>query len=256
MYENLTQGLNSDISLILNRVSWVRQHDSGGDRLTPEDPVKDPVILKDLNLKDLNLKDLLSKAPVLPVITLHHLEQAVPLAEALVRGGLTNLEITLRTPVALKVIQRIAEEVPEAVVGAGTVTHPRDLEAVSKAGGRFAVSPGATPALLAEAAQGDLPLIPGIMTPSEAMTAHDAGFEVLKLFPAEPAGGRALLKAIGGPLPALSFCPTGGIGPATFRDYLKLDNVICVGGSWVAPEEAVLAGDWSRITDLATATHE
>ena len=201
-------------------------------------------------------KAILSKAPVLPVMTVDRLDQAIPLAKALVLGGLTNLEITLRTPIALEAIQQIADALPEAVVGAGTVTHPRDLEAVSKAGGQFAVSPGATAALLTEAAQGDLPLIPGIMTPSEAMTAQDAGFEMLKLFPAEPAGGRALLKAIGGPLPGLSFCPTGGIGPDTFRDYLKLDNVICVGGSWVAPKEAVLAEDWARITELAAATRE
>lgn len=199
---------------------------------------------------------MLSTVPVLPVLTIDHLDQALPLARALVEGGLTHLEITLRTPVALSAIRLIADEVPEAVVGAGTVTHARDLEEVARAGGKFAVSPGATPALLAEAAKGDLPLVPGIMTPSEAMVAHDAGFEVLKLFPAEPAGGIALLKALSGPLPGLSFCPTGGIGPATFRDYLALDNVICVGGSWVAPKDAIQHGDWSRITTLAAATRE
>ena len=202
----------------------------------------------------MTVKDILSAAPVLPVLTIRRLEDAVPLARALVKGGLINLEITLRTPVALDAIRRIAKEVPEATVGAGTITRPADLDEVGRAGARFAVSPGLTPALRAAAQDAELPLIPGVMTPSEAMTAWDAGFQTLKLFPAAVAGGIDLLKAIGGPLPGLTFCPTGGIGPKTFRDYLALKNVICVGGSWVAPQDAIHQGDWDRITDLAAAT--
>ena len=199
-------------------------------------------------------KDLLSATPVLPVLTITRLEDAVPLARALVAGGLRNLEITLRTSVALDAIRRIAEQVPDATVGAGTITKPADLDAAARAGARFAVSPGLPTALREAARDAPISLIPGVMTPSEAMKAQDAGFELLKLFPAEAAGGIALLKSIGGPLPGLSFCPTGGIGPKTFRDYLALDNVVCVGGSWVAPQQAIERGDWQQITALAEAT--
>ena len=195
---------------------------------------------------------LLASCRVLPVLVVEDPDQAVPLARALVRGGLRNLEITLRTPDALESIRRIAAEVPAARVGAGTVCRPEQLDAVADAGGTFAVSPGLPPALRDAAKGHDLPLIPGIMTPTEAMAAADAGFTALKLFPAEPAGGRALLKALAGPLPELRFCPTGGIGPSTFRDYLALGNVLCVGGSWVAPRNLVQAGDWDGITALAS----
>ena len=198
-------------------------------------------------------ESLLSAAPVLPVLVVHDLKHAVPLARALVKGGLCNLEITLRTPVALDAIRVIAEEVPDAVVGAGTITRSDELDAVAKAGGRFAVSPGLPPELRDAAANHDLILIPGVMTPTEAMTARDAGWNVLKLFPAEAAGGRPLLKSIGGPLPDLKFCPTGGINQSTFRDYLALDNVICVGGSWVAPSKEVRSESWHEITALASA---
>lgn len=198
-----------------------------------------------------NLREILSSSPVLPVLVIHHLRHAVPLARALVAGGLKNLEITLRTPAALDAIREIAIQVPEAVVGAGTVTEPGHLDAVAEAGGRFAVSPGLSSALRQAASGHPLPLVPGVMTPSEAMNAHDAGFHILKLFPAEAAGGRALLKAMAGPLPNLMFCPTGGVTAHSFRDYLALDNVICVGGSWVAPSAVIAAEDWPRITALA-----
>lgn len=201
----------------------------------------------------MTVHELLSAVPVLPVLTIRDIDHAVPLARALVAGGLDRLEITLRTPVALDAIRRIADEVPEAIVGSGTVTRAEDLEATVRAGGRFAVSPGLTPALYDAARDSEIPLIPGVATPSEAMTARDAGFEVLKLFPAEAVGGRSLLRAVGGPLPDLRFCPTGGINESTFRDYLALENVVCVGGSWVAPRDAVESGDWPRITALAAA---
>ena len=190
----------------------------------------------------------------MPVIVIQRLDDAVPLARALVAGGLKNLEITLRTPVALDAIRAIAAEVPEARVGAGTVATPEHLDAVADAGGTFAVSPGLPGALRDAARSHDVPLVPGIMTPTEAMQAADAGFEILKFFPAEAAGGIALLKSIGGPLPHLKFCPTGGIGPSTFRDYLALPNVICVGGSWVAPKGLVADGDWDAVTALASET--
>ncbi len=199
----------------------------------------------------MNFRDVLRRARVLPVLLIERADQAVPLAHALAAGGLTVLEVTLRTEAALEAIRRIAAEVPEVTVGAGTVTRTPDLDAVRDAGGRFAVSPGFLPDLARAARDSGLPLLPGIMTPSEALAARDHGLEILKLFPAEAAGGIGLLKALNGPLPDLSFCPTGGIGASSFRDYLALPNVVCVGGSWVAPAAAVEAGDWNRITELA-----
>ncbi len=195
--------------------------------------------------------DLLSRARVLPVLKIEHAEQAVQLARALAAGGLTVLEVTLRTEAALEAIRRIAAEVSEVTVGAGTVTRARDLDAVADAGGTFAVSPGLVPELARAARDSGLPLLPGVMTPSEAIAARDHGFNILKLFPAGPAGGIALLRALAGPLPELAFCPTGGVGVSSFRDYLALPNVVCVGGSWVAPCKAVESGDWRTITDLA-----
>ena len=199
----------------------------------------------------MSFHDVLSRARVLPVLKIERSEQAAPLARALLAGGLTVLEVTLRTEAALEAIRRIATEVPEVVVGAGTVTRTRELDAVRDAGARFAVSPGFVPELARAARATDLPLLPGVMTPTEALAARDHGLDILKFFPAEAAGGMPMLKALRGPLPELTFCPTGGIGPANFRDYLALPNVVCVGGSWVAPQTAVQAGDWPTITDLA-----
>lgn len=199
----------------------------------------------------MNLRHLLSQARVLPVLTIEDAEQAVPLARALAAGGLTVLEVTLRTDAAIEAIRRIASDASEVTVGAGTVTRARDLEAVRDAGGRFAVSPGFTPALAKAARKTGLPLLPGVMTPSEALAARGRGFDTLKLFPAGAAGGIALLNALAGPLPELAFCPTGGLGAENFRDYLALPNVVCVGGSWVAPAAAVAAGQWQSITELA-----
>lgn len=199
----------------------------------------------------MSFRDVLRRARVLPVLEIERAEDAVPLARALAAGGLDVLEVTLRTDAAIDAIRRIATELPEVTVGAGTVTRARDVEAVRDAGARFAVSPGFTSDLARAARTADLPLLPGVMTPSEALAARDHGLKLLKLFPATVAGGVAMLKAIGGPLPELSFCPTGGISASNFRDYLALRNVLCVGGSWVAPSSTVVANDWAHITELA-----
>ena len=199
----------------------------------------------------MSLPDLLTRAPVLPVLTIEDLDDAVPLARALVRGGLSVLEVTLRTPCALDAIRRMQEEVPDAVIGAGTITRAEHLDDCARAGARFAVSPGLSPELAAAASDHPLPLLPGIMTPSEAMSAQESGFTCLKLFPAEAAGGRRLLKSMAGPLPDLRFCPTGGIDAGSFHQYLALPNVLCVGGSWVAPKAAIEQRRWDRIESLA-----
>lgn len=199
----------------------------------------------------MNIQDILKAAPVMPVIVIHELQHAVPLARALVAGGLKVLEITLRTPVAVDAVREIAREVPDAIVGVGTLTRPEQFARVAEAGAQFAVSPGLTPALVGASAQSDLPFLPGVFTPGEAMQARDSGFTHLKLFPAKQAGGLGMLKAMGSPFPDLVFCPTGGIGADSFRDYLALPNVACVGGSWVAPGALVAAGDWAAITELA-----
>lgn len=197
--------------------------------------------------------DLMRDGPVIPVIVIETLEQAVPLARALVAGGVRVLEVTLRTPVALDAVRAISAEVPDALVGVGTVTTPAQLDAAREAGACFAVSPGLTPALAEAARRGALPLLPGVMTPSEVMRARDAGFTELKLFPAQQAGGAAMLRALHGPFPELKFCPTGGVTPANARDLLALPNVACVGGSWLTPPAALAAGDWAAITALAHA---
>ncbi|MET0068042.1 MAG: bifunctional 4-hydroxy-2-oxoglutarate aldolase/2-dehydro-3-deoxy-phosphogluconate aldolase [Candidatus Thiodiazotropha sp.] len=199
----------------------------------------------------LSLPQILSLAPVLPVIVIEELEHAVPLANALVAGGLKVLEVTLRSPVALEAVAVIASEVPDAVVGVGTLTRPEQFAEAEAAGACFAVSPGFTPALVAASRESALPLLPGVFTPSEAMQAYAEGFLYLKLFPAKQAGGLGMLKALGGPLPELRFCPTGGVSQTDFRDYLGLPNVVCVGGSWVAPLELMRNGDWQTITQLA-----
>jgi 2-dehydro-3-deoxyphosphogluconate aldolase / (4S)-4-hydroxy-2-oxoglutarate aldolase len=194
-----------------------------------------------------------ARAPVIPVLTIEERETAVPLARALVKGGLPILEITLRTESAMAALELIAQEVPDAIVGAGTVLNSRQLEQVQRAGARFGVSPGCTPDLAAAVGASGLPFLPGVQTISEAMVLADRGFKVLKFFPADAAGGVGWLKAAAAPLAGLRFCPTGGVGAETAPAYLALPNVACVGGSWVAPKDAVAAGDWARIERLAAA---
>ena len=195
-------------------------------------------------------------APVVPVLTIERLAEAVPLALALVKGGLPVLEITLRTKAALPALAAIAAEVPDAVVGAGTVLQPRQIDDVTRAGARFAVSPGCTPTLVTAARAAGLPFLPGIQTVSEAMVLAEQGFGLMKFFPADSAGGLAWLKAAAAPLAGLRFCPTGGVGADTAQSYLSLANVACVGGSWVAPRDAVADGDWARIERLAAAASQ
>jgi 2-dehydro-3-deoxyphosphogluconate aldolase / (4S)-4-hydroxy-2-oxoglutarate aldolase len=194
--------------------------------------------------------EILRQGPVVPVMVIQKLEQAVPLAKALMAGGIRVLEITLRTPVAVEAIRAIRRDVPGAMVGAGTVIRAEDLAVVSDAGAVFAISPGLTVELLEAANQGTIPLIPGISTVSELMTGMALGYTHFKFFPAEAAGGVKMLKAIAGPFPQITFCPTGGITPDNYRDYLALGNVACVGGSWIAPQESMDQGDWGRITAL------
>jgi 2-dehydro-3-deoxyphosphogluconate aldolase / (4S)-4-hydroxy-2-oxoglutarate aldolase len=192
-------------------------------------------------------------APVIPVLTIERQADAVPLARALVRGGLRVLEITLRTGVALEALRAIASEVPDAVVGAGTVLHARQLNDAERAGARFVVSPGCTPGLATAAAASGLPFLPGVQTVSEAMALAERGLTLLKFFPADIAGGLGWLKAVAAPLAGLRFCPTGGIGADSAPAYLALANVACVGGSWVAPKVVVAAQDWPQIERLAAA---
>lgn len=194
-----------------------------------------------------------ARAPVIPVITLHRLEDALPLGRTLVENGLPVLELTLRTPCALEAIALLARELPEACVGAGTVLDGPGLHRARDAGAAFAISPGATDALYAAAHTGDIPLIPGIATASELMRGLEQGWQRFKFFPAEASGGVAALKGLAGPLPMARFCPTGGIDAAKAPAYLALPNVACVGGSWMLPEEALRARDWSRIGQLARA---
>lgn len=194
--------------------------------------------------------DVCRTAPVMPVIVIEESAKAAALAGALVAGGLRAIEVTLRTPAALESIAAIAG-VEGAIVGAGTLITPQDVDRAKAAGARFGVSPGATPELLRAAREADLPLIPGVATASEAMMALADGYRVLKFFPASAIGGAPALKALGAPLPQLRFCPTGGVTPQNAGDYLSLPNVVCVGGSWVAPAAAVAAGDWAEITRLA-----
>lgn len=189
-------------------------------------------------------------APVVPVLVIEDLSHARPLAEALVAGGLPALEVTLRTPCALDAIRAMAG-VPGGVVGAGTLLTPADVKAAKAAGATFGVSPGATDRLIAACEDEGLPLLPGAVTASEIMALLERGYTVQKFFPAEQSGGAAFLKSIGSPIPQVSFCPTGGIGPKNAPDYLALKNILCVGGSWVAPKEAMVRGDWAGIARLA-----
>jgi len=195
--------------------------------------------------------DVLKTGPVVPVIVIKNLDHAVPLAKALVAGGVKVLEVTLRTPVAIEAIKMISEAVPEAIIGAGTVATEKDLHDVAEAGGVFAISPGLTPALLTAAINGSIALIPGISSASELMFGMEYGLREFKFFPAEAAGGIRMIKSIGGPFPQATFCPTGGISPANYKEYLSLKNVACVGGSWLAPTAVLEQGDWQKITDLA-----
>jgi 2-dehydro-3-deoxyphosphogluconate aldolase/(4S)-4-hydroxy-2-oxoglutarate aldolase len=196
-------------------------------------------------------QEIFSQGPVVPVLVIKDVEHAVPLAKALIAGGIRVLEVTLRTKAALEVIAKIAKEVPEAIIGAGTVTNRAQLQQVIDAGAKFAISPGLTSDLLKAGNEGSIALIPGISSISELMTAADHGYTHLKFFPAEASGGVKALKAIGGPFPDIKFCPTGGISPSNYNDYLALPNVCCAGGSWLAPEDVMINGEWDKITELA-----
>jgi 2-dehydro-3-deoxyphosphogluconate aldolase/(4S)-4-hydroxy-2-oxoglutarate aldolase len=198
-------------------------------------------------------RELMALCPVIPVLTIERAENAVPLARALVAGGLRVLEITLRTSVAIEAIEAIDRNVPDAVTGAGTVLNAADWARAEKAGASFIVSPGLTDPLIAVAAQSPLAFLPGVATAGELMRGLDAGLTSFKFFPAETSGGAPALKALYGPFADIRFCPTGGITAKSAPDYLALPNVICVGGGWVAPADAVAAGDWGRITELARA---
>ncbi len=196
-------------------------------------------------------REILGQAPVVPVLAIADAEQAVPLARALVAGGIPVLEVTLRTPAGLPSIRAISEAVPEAIVGAGTVLNAADFDAAVDAGSRFIVTPGLTDPILDAGDASDVPLIPGIATVSELMTALDRGLDCLKFFPAEASGGAAALRAFAGPFPDVSFCPTGGVNLDNMADYLSLPSVITVGGSWLTPAKLMADGDWAGIEALA-----
>jgi 2-dehydro-3-deoxyphosphogluconate aldolase/(4S)-4-hydroxy-2-oxoglutarate aldolase len=202
----------------------------------------------------MNPLSLADHGPVIPVIVLQRVADAVPLAEALLAGGVKVLEVTLRTPVALACMEAIARSVPEAILGAGTVRSAADAQAARDAGCVFAVSPGYTAALGAACRQLQLPLLPGVATASELMTAQADGYDFLKFFPASAAGGIPLLKALAGPFPDVAFCPTGGLTPDNAGQYLALPNVRVCGGSWLSPQDAMASSDWARITRLARET--
>lgn len=202
----------------------------------------------------MNTLELASHGPVIPVIVLQHVEDAIPLAQALVEGGVRVLEVTMRTPVALRCIEAIARAVPQAIVGAGTVRSAADARAAQSAGARFAVSPGYTEAVGAACREIALPLLPGVATASELMAAQDGGHHFVKFFPATAAGGLPMLKALSGPFPEVSFCPTGGITAQNAREFLALPQVKVCGGTWLTPQDAIQARDWARITRLARET--
>ncbi|MBB1087326.1 bifunctional 4-hydroxy-2-oxoglutarate aldolase/2-dehydro-3-deoxy-phosphogluconate aldolase [Lysobacter sp. SG-8] len=197
------------------------------------------------------IEKVLHLAPVIPVVVIEDPAHAVPLARALVAGGLPVIEVTLRTGAALEAVRRIADEVPDAVIGTGTVRRPADLDASAEAGARFAVSPGYSPDLVAAARGHAVGWLPGAATASEAMTLAEQGFAFQKFFPAEAAGGVALLRSLHGPLPEIRFCATGGIGLHNAADYLATPNVACVGGSWITPAKLLQAGDWAAVETLA-----
>ena len=199
------------------------------------------------------IREILVASPVMPVIVLDRVDDAIPLAEALVSGGIRVLEVTMRTPAAIECVRAIRAAVPGAIVGVGTITNIADMDAARAAGAMFGVSPGTTPALLSHAAGVGFPFLPGSMTPSDVMRALDAGFAAMKLFPAKQAGGIEMLKALGGPFPQVLFCPTGGIDAESAPAYLALPNVACVGGSWLAPAALVAKKDWDEIRRRAVA---
>ncbi len=206
-----------------------------------------------MQLRQEALEAMLRAAPVVAVVVIEKLADAVPLARALVAGGIPAIEITLRTPVALDAIRAVAAEVDGAIAGAGTVRSADDLRKAEDAGAKFAVAPGVSPDLLHASEKSTLPFLPGSASASEAMTLLERGFRWQKFFPAEPAGGVDYLRALGGPLPGIGFCPTGGVSPENAANYLALPNVICVGGSWLAPGALLRAADWTAITALARA---
>ena len=214
--------------------------------------------VNDQNPEQIRLSALqvMQDAPVIPVIVLHDVAHAVPMARALLAGGIRMLEVTLRSKVALACIEAIARELPQAVVGAGTVRSAADAQAAAMAGARFAVSPGYTHAVGQACRDQGLPLLPGVATGSEIMAAQEDGLSELKFFPAMQAGGMAMLKAWSGPFGDVRFCPTGGVTPQNATEFLALPNVVCVGGSWLVPPEALAAGDWSRIEALARAASQ
>lgn len=198
----------------------------------------------------LSVKDIFNASPVLPVMVIKQIEDAEPMAQALLEGGIRVFEITLRTDVALEAIKRISKAFPEAIVGAGTVINIEQYDAVVKAGAKFAISPGATEKLLMHAVKGKIALLPGTATPSDMMKALELGYDHLKFFPAEVNGGVAALKAISAALPQLKFCPTGGISEKNLAHYLALDCVVSVGGSWMLPNDAIEVKDWAKVTAL------
>ena len=197
--------------------------------------------------------ELMRVGPVIPVIVIEEIAHAVPLAKALVAGGVRVLEVTLRTDVGLEAIRAIAREVDDAIVGVGTISRPEHFNQAIEAGARFGVSPGLTGDLIRAAQASGLPLLPGVMTPSDVIAARNAGFVALKLFPAQQAGGIGMLKAMGGPFPDVTFCPTGGVTAESASSFLALSNVGCVGGSWLTPPAMVRNGEWAAITALARA---
>ena len=199
----------------------------------------------------MDIAGIVALVPVIPVLTIERAADAVPLARALVKGGLRVLEITLRTPVALEALAAIADQVPGAIAGVGTVLTARQFEQAQRAGARFAVSPGCTPTLTAAAGAAGLPYLPGVQTVSEAMALAEQGFRLLKLFPADTVGGVAWLRAVAAPLQELRFCPTGGVTADTAPAYLALANVACIGGSWVTPKDAVAGRNWAMVERLA-----
>ena len=199
----------------------------------------------------MNIREIMQLSPVIPVIIIERLEHAVPLARALCAGGVRVLEVTMRTTVALAAIEAIRRDVPEAVVGVGTLTRPDDFVAAASAGAQFGVSPGLTSELADAASAVSFPLLPGVMTPAEVIAARLHGFTALKLFPAQQAGGVGMLKALASPFGDVVFCPTGGITPETASDYLAQPNVVCVGGSWLAPAQLLNQSDWAAIETLA-----
>ncbi|QRN04091.1 bifunctional 4-hydroxy-2-oxoglutarate aldolase/2-dehydro-3-deoxy-phosphogluconate aldolase [Legionella sp. MW5194] len=204
----------------------------------------------------LSAASVLAMGPIIPVVVLHHLDDALPLAEAILNGGIKVLEITLRTPVALQSICLLRERLAEACVGAGTVMTCRQLQQCTEAGAQFAISPGSTTELLQAGLQSHIPLIPGVSSVSEMMEGMNCGYSHFKFFPAEAVGGIPMLKAISAPFPSLRFCPTGGIHAKNYLDYLALANVECVGGSWIVPDDAIKQKNWSLITDLCSTALE